>query len=202
MQSLPKYLYRGDSDPKKERMLKATFESCVLMTNLCNGGNGREIFSNPLGNLINKHISVGWYKTHFLSFSAEERTAFYYGSNDTMYEEVYEEKAIWDFAVFTFDTTLLIPNSIKEIESGIFSAQFIPSCKEFLPFYKVIIIDAFSHLKSISDKNGIELNTAIAKADKDKEWLILPAVPFGNEGELSSKLDTHCISDKRVFRFD
>ena len=59
MNKLPENLYRGDADPENKRKLKETFKSGLLLTNLCNGGNGREIFSNSLENLINKHIAIG-----------------------------------------------------------------------------------------------------------------------------------------------
>lgn len=52
----------------------------------------------------------------------------------------------------------------------------------------------------IASKTNYDLSTAISNAERDKEWLILPANPFGNIGELTSKLDTNCISDKRVFK--
>ena len=68
MTQIPKYLFRGDADPLNKRKLKETFKSGLLLTNLCNGGNGREIFNDSLESLVNKHIAVGWEKTHFLSF--------------------------------------------------------------------------------------------------------------------------------------
>lgn len=204
MYSLPKYLYRGDSDPYNQRMLKTTFKSQLLMTNLCSGGKGREIFNEPLGHLIDEHIGVGWNKTHFLSFSTEKQRAFYYGSNIRKYYEVYDENETWDFVILTFDTTFLIRDSIMEIGVGIYSAQFIPDCKEFSPTYKVILIDAFSYLKNIVSKSSFELDRAIANADKDKEWLILPASPFDNDKkeEFTSKFDAHCITEKRVYRYE
>ncbi|EKD32680.1 MAG: hypothetical protein ACD_77C00002G0003 [uncultured bacterium] len=198
---IPRYLFRGDSDQENERQLKSTFNSGLLLTNLINGGSGREIFSSSLGQLVNKHIATVWDRTHFLSFTSDERTAFFYGSNDKAFEDVYDDKEIWDFSVLTFDTLQLIQESVNEIETGIYSAQFHPTYKEFMPTYKVILIDALSHLKSIAAKTNTELTTIIAKADKDKEWLILPANPFGYNGEFTAKLDTHCITDKRVFRY-
>ncbi len=201
MNQLPKYLYRGDADPLNNRKLKETYNSGLLLTNLCNGGNGREIFSNALENLINKHIALGWDKTHFLSFSSNEQTAFMYGGNGKENYEVYDNLETWDFTVLTFNTTLLIPDSIKEIEIGIFKAEFLPTCNEFLPSYKVVIIDTLSHLKSIS-KSGTDYTLAIKKAKDDNEWLILPASPFGYNGEFTAKFDTACISDKRIYYYE
>lgn len=202
MQSLPTLLFRGDSDRFNKRLLKSTFNSELFLTNLISGGNGREIFSNTVGQLLNRHIATGWDKTHFLSFSTDEQRAFHYGSDGKPFNDVYDESGNWDFAVLTFDTSLLIQDSIREVETGIYSAQFVPSCIEFLPTYKVILIDAVSHLKSIASINNLDLTTAIANADKDKEWLILPASPFNNQGEFTAKLDAHCITDKRVYRYE
>lgn len=202
MTKLPKYLYRGDADPLKKRKLKETFKSGLLLTNLCNGGNGREIFSNTLENLINKHIAVGWDKTHFLSFSTNEQTALTYGGNNREHFEVYDDYESWDFIILTFDTSLLIPDSIQQITDGIYKAEFFPTCKEFLPRFKVVLIDTLSHLISISGKSNVDFSSAIEKAKADSEWLILPASPFENNGELTAKFDTACISDKRIFQYE
>jgi hypothetical protein len=202
MQLLPRLLFRGDSDKLNKRLLKSTFKSELFMTNLISGGIGREIFSNTIGQLLNRHIATGWDKTHFLSFSTDEQRAFYYGSDGKPFDDVYYETENWDFAVLTFDTTLLIQDSIKEVDAGIYSAKFIPTCKEFLPTFKVILIDAVSHLKSIASKSNIDMKTAIANADNDKEWLILPVSPFNHQGELTAKLDAHCITDKRLYRYE
>ena len=202
MSQLPKYLYRGDADPENKRKLRETFKSSLLLTNLCNGGNGREIFSNSLEQLINEHIAIGWNNTHFLSFSTNEQIAFKYGSNGREFNETYDELDVWDFTVLTFDTNFLIPERIKQIEIGIFKAEFTPSCKEFFPAYKVFLIDTISHLKSISANSSMNLSTAINKAEADNEWLILPASPFGNKGEFTAKFDTACITEKRMYCYE
>lgn len=199
---LPRFLFRGDSDQDNYRDVRATINSGLLLTPLCKGGNGREIFSNSIGQLANRHIGKVWEKTHFLSFSSDEQTAFHYGSRDKQHDEVYDYKENWDFAVFTFDTTLLIQDSIKEIDRGIYFAQFAPTCKEFLPTYNVVLINAPIHLKSIATTINLDLTTAIANATRDNEWLILPASPFGYQGEFTGKLDTYCITAKRIFRYE
>ncbi|HBS85674.1 MAG TPA: hypothetical protein DEA97_03905 [Bacteroidales bacterium] len=169
------------------------------MTNLCSGGNGREIFSKILGKLINRHIGDGWEKTHFLSFSESEETAFFYASKNGLYEELYDFQENWDFAVFTMETTVLISESIQIVAPGIYKAKYFPACKEFLPTYNIILIDAFFHLNNLGGANS-NYKKAIEKANKDKEWLILPASPFGYNSELTAKLDTNCISKKRIFK--
>src|SRR4051812_3168526 len=105
---IPRFLFRGDSDPQNVRQLKLTFNSGLLLTNLINGGNGREILRHSMGELANKHITTKWEKTHFLSFSSNEQTAFYYGSHNKAFEVVHDDKEIWDFVILTFDTNLLI----------------------------------------------------------------------------------------------
>ncbi len=202
MNQIPKKLYRGDADPNNKRKLKETFKSSLLLTNLCNGGKGREIFSHSLVQLINKHIAIGWNNTHFLSFSTNEQIAFKYGSNGKEFNETYNDQDFWDFTILTFDTDYLILESIKQIEVGIYKAEFTPSCKEFLPVYKIFLIDTVSHLKSIYDNSNINLSTAIKKAEIDNEWLILPANPFGNNGEFTAKFDTACITEKRIYCYE
>lgn len=201
MVTLPNYLYRGDSDQFGIRKLKANFKSELILTNLCSGGNGREIFNVSLGQLIGRHVGTGWDTSHFLSFSSEKKTAYYYGSAGKEYEEVYDESELWDFTVMTLDTTVLIQSSINKIGEGIYSAHFIPTNNIFLPTYHIILIDAFSHLQSISSRIKSDMTAAISNANKDKEWLVLPAAPFGHQGEFSGRLDAKCISAKELFRY-
>lgn len=197
---IPMYLYRGDSDPRGERKLKETFHTALLLTAMANGGNGREIFSAPLNQLINRHVGTGWHKSHFFSFSADEKVAINYGSNFKQNYEVYDDRELWDFTVVTFDTTRLIQNRITLIQDGIYSAQFAPLNREFLPIYNIILIDVFTHLRKISVSASDPI-LAISNAERDKEWLILPTAPFEHRGEFTGKLDTACVSDKRIFRW-
>ena len=194
--TLPNLLFRGNSFKR----LNPTINREVLLTKLADGGNGREILITPFEDLICKHIGIGWDKTNFLSFSTDEQVAIKYGSRNNTHEELFFDE-VWDFAVLTFDTSLLISDSINEIERGIYRAEFVPSCIEFLPTFKVILIDALTCLKKMSTINS-NLTTELNNADKDSEWLILPASPFGYNGELTSKLDMKCITNKRFFRFE
>lgn len=200
MLNLPKYLYRGDSDSYGERKLKDTFKSGLLLSNLSNGGKGAEIFNLPLSELINNHVGIGWRKTHFFSFSEDQSTAMSYGSNLKPNYEVYDDEEPWDFSIITFDTTLLIKNSITTIKEGVYAAQFNPLHKEFLPRYKIILVDVVAHLKSIN--NSINIATSLVNACRDKEWLILPTSPFGHHGEYTGKLDAACVREKRIFRYE
>src|SRR5437764_15229151 len=68
---VPRFLFRGDADPHEERKLRSVYPDSFhgfLLTNLSNGGSGREIFTGPLVAAANRHVGVGWPKTHFLSF--------------------------------------------------------------------------------------------------------------------------------------
>ncbi len=68
----PRYFYRGDSDPNNERQLQSVYplgSHGYLLSNLSNGGSGREIFITPLVEAVTHHVGVGWLKTHFLSFT-------------------------------------------------------------------------------------------------------------------------------------
>lgn len=202
MANIPQHLFRGDSDPKLSRKVKELINSELLLTNLCNGGYGREIFSSPMGTLVTKHVGLSWDKSHFLSFSSDEQTALKYGCGSKSYQEVYDYKEQWNFAVFTLDTTRLIKNSIKEVETGVYSAQFIPTNKEFMPLYSLLLIDVVACLINLKYKSGKGLDLAIANAKRDKEWLLLPTASFGHTGEFSAKFDTNCISEKRIFRWE
>lgn len=194
---IPKYLYRGDSDLSNKRKLRELFRSDLLLTNLSSGGNGREIFDLPITQSISRHVGIGWDKTHFLSFSSDENIAIQYGSNNKPYYDIFDETEYWDFAVFTLDSELLVPNNIIQLETGVYSAQYTPANNEFLPFYSIIIIDVVAHLKSI---NSNSIKNALYKAERDKEWLILPTARFGTTGEFTSKFDMACISERRFFR--
>ena len=80
---IPQLLYRGDGDTQKERSLRTNHPSSAyggLLTNLSNGGSGRDIFSSPLISTVNRHVNEGWEKTHYLSFSEERTRALAFAS--------------------------------------------------------------------------------------------------------------------------
>lgn len=195
----PRFLYRGDSDRKNERKLRETISSGVLLTNLSNGGNGKEIFTSDFNQLINKHIGIGWSKTHFLSFTANEDKAFYYASESAVYEEIYDFHEKWDFSILTFDFSTLLQETIREYSKGLYYAEFLPTCKEFYPRFKILLVDSFEYLKNKYDSKS-DFQQAILNAERDNEWLILPLNYFGFTWELTSKLDNNCITEKRIFR--
>ena len=58
MNKLPENLFRGDSAPQNKRKLKDTFKGGLLFTNLCHGGNGREIFSKVRHGLHHEQMII------------------------------------------------------------------------------------------------------------------------------------------------
>lgn len=195
-------LYRGDGDYRGDRDLKRLFQQGLVATNLVNGGFGREIFETPLRDSIKKHVNYKWTKTHFLSFSEDVDRAFTFGIGQTnpgmKYENYYEEDNLWDFLVITLDCKTLL--SVTEIADGVFSAHFEPSFLQFKPKYNLVLIDVVKALRSKSPSND-EDRSALANAEKDKEWLILPALAkdFGNSIEFRGLLD--CVVFSGINRY-
>lgn len=198
MNKLPTYLYRGDSDPNNVRKLKSTLRGGLLLTNLCNGGSGREIINNGLKDSIVKHVDTGWNKTHFLSFTEREENAFSYATSSSDYDEIYDFDEDWDFAIHQIDTSKF--NNLKELGTGLYQATYTPMFKEFYPSFPIMIIDVVNHLRSIAVPGQTDLDGALANAEEDSEWLILPAFPF-DRNELSSKMDMNCFEQpSRIFK--
>lgn len=198
MVTLPRYLYRGDSDMANKRQLRTTINHGLLMTNLSRGGNGQEVFQKPLVKLINTHVSIGWEKTHFLSFTTESEVAFFYAAGKKFHYQTHTDDN-WNFAIFTLDTSLFNPDSIEQVDTGIYKATYYPTCREFLPFFTVILIDVSTCLRNIQDSFNDNLINAISNADRDKEWLLFPATAMRDSSEYTSKLDTGCIAQKEVY---
>ncbi len=197
MAILPQFLYRGDCDKDNTRQLRTTINHGLLMTNLSRGGNG-QVFQKSLVELINRHVSIGWEKTHFLSFTSDKNIAFYYGGSGYMYYQTYSDDN-WDFALLTLATSKFLPDSIAQIETGVYRTSYYPVCREFLPLYTIVLIDIVSFLKEIKQTNN-NLSEAIYNAERDKEWLIYPATSMRDSNEFTSKLDMGCIVEKEVYK--
>lgn len=203
---MPRYLYRGDSDPCNHRQLREVYpfgSRGYVLSNLSNGGSGQEIFNSSLVEAVNRHVHLGWSKTHFLSFSESHARAmtFAAGPEGHTLNLTYEE--LWDGAVITIDTRLF--SSWQEVEPGIYRCTYhgrmmIPEKNHLV---QVLLIDVVSYLQHQIDTGYIGLNDALEKATQDSEWLILPLDPsYGVPGELTSKLDDGCISDFERYRFE
>ncbi|MBU0475428.1 MAG: hypothetical protein KKF62_14870 [Bacteroidetes bacterium] len=189
---IPHNLYRGDSDSRNERKLKQTINQNCLLTNLSNSGSGREIFSNPLKNLVSKHISPGWSKTHFLSFSESKKISIKYGSRQNN-NCILTNLDDWDFVVIVFSKEFIIKETIRETDEGCFILEFCTASLEFHPVYKLLAINVYIYLCSKNADNNLK-----EKAKLDKEWLLLPLNRF--ENEYTSKLDMCCISSVEKYK--
>ena len=97
---IPAILYRGDSDPKGIRSLKARIDHGQFLTTLLNGGTGKKIFKAPFQNLINQHVREPWTTSHFLSFTEDENIAKRYGIGCKL-----EEYLNPDFALGSYGQT-------------------------------------------------------------------------------------------------
>lgn len=203
---IPDNLFRGDADKTGQRLLRDTINHWQLQTNLISGGYGRKIFEDPLAELINQHINIGWDKTHFLSFSEDKTTALIYGSSLTSdaYEKVQHEIVLdernWSFVLMTLGTHKL---ELQEKSKGVIEGRFKPSLKKFAnhPFVTVLLVDAYTVLSNDPRRSLYE--QAIYNADRDKEWLIFPTTPILFENgkvEYSALLDGACLTSIEKYR--
>lgn len=181
IKNIPFKLYRGDADRNGIRKLKETIHFGQLQTNLINGGEGRIIMEKPLQELINKHVGIGWDKTHFLSFSSNKITALGYAAgivgdnnsyNEFEYAVYYENNSDYDFVLLTLHPDKVMWN---EIEHGVFEGKYKPELLKFSRLgesYRVILINVEQVLRE-SVNNSYQ--DSLANAKRDKEWLLLPA---------------------------
>ncbi|MDD5266549.1 MAG: hypothetical protein PHO08_05390 [Methylococcales bacterium] len=221
---LQKFLYRGDSDPYGTRRLKETWNAeRFLMSNLSKGGNPYDIFNYELLSSIDKHIDDGWQHTHFLSFSADYDVAVKYlsGASNRDFEKINGDH--WDAVIFEIDTSHLL--SLKCLECGIYIGKYraylyrttsSDQIENILSDVKnhgnsnrerivsIMLVDTVTYIRSKISTNS-NLGKAMSKANRDKEWLILPLDEALDEGKpsggLTSKMDGGCISNWEGFRF-
>jgi hypothetical protein len=206
----PPTLYRGDSDPLGWRKLKSTIGNQQFQTNLINGGQGRLIFETPLQQLINKHIALGWEKTHFLSFSEDNHTAFKYGSKnlelssvdrDLQFTEYLNSDTNWDFAILEHNSKKV---AWRIIQPGLYEGIYPPGLIMFSRLnidYRILL---FNVEQILSTESNSKYKQSIENARRNKEWLLLPAIltKFNfNQSEYSGILDGTCF-EFRKFKND
>jgi len=201
MISIPEFLYRGDSDSKQERHLHELYNpninggyssSGLLMTNLNNSGKGKAIFDTSFQELVQSHVSPGWEKTHFLSFSECEERAKFFGSGGKEYFPYMGENK-WDFLLLTFSLNCMTSIYKKEIFHGVYYIEYDTSRIEFNFKAKILLMNLKEYLKELKRLNINILPEQIENVNRDKEWLILPINEFA-KGEFSYKIATECIN--------
>lgn len=214
MGKLPPYLYRGDADPNGVRKLRE-WRRGFLLTNLSNGGSGLEIFCAPIVEFINRHVDIGWEKTHFLSFSeSRERAIVFSGAREG--HDLKVDTGQWDAALMTIDTSIFIDLEVDDV--GIYRCAYtvLPlnhnrQTLSDLLYYgiprqvasvnrqgrpmPVLLIDVVSFLREEIRKGQRNLEGSLEKAIRDSEWLVLPLdAADGIPGERTAALDISCIS--------
>jgi len=220
---IPQLLYRGDGDAQNERSLRIVYPGSAyggLLTNLSNGGSGRDIFSSPFISTVNHHVDEGWAKTHYLSFSEYRARAMTFASGKSGKNlKPVERGGSWDAALITLDTGRF--TKCEELEIGVYRCLYprkpISASQLSIPELimrsfdnaklvgqpvEILLIDVASFLCAQVEKTKEDLSTAIANAKRDAEWLVLPtgyAVEI--PGEFTSKLDDGCILGFECFRF-
>jgi|GEM_PF-1583394 len=227
MIELPKLLYRGDSDPARKRGLHATWDRSCLLTNLASGGSGKDLFNAPLIESVNKHVAIGWDKTHFLSFSASPERAKCFAAGDPPRDlvPVPNDSPDWETVVYWSDTSVF--QNIRELEPAIYAAIFpgyLPRNVGQVPnvlmdiarayeiqgregsAVRVILINVAKYIEG-KIATGVEgLHRALTFAEGDQEWLLLPIDPFiGNQGEVTgeftARVDKGFIHGCQKYRF-
>lgn len=219
-------MYRGDADPEKKRNLKEVYPGSLysgLLTNMSDSGNGLEIFSESIIGLINRHVEIGSNKSHFLSFSeSRDRAIFFATSNSKSGFKKVKLDENWDAGLITLDTTKFV--RCREIETGVFKCQYqsrthtvnpclsteatnreiieaaVSSLIAATKLIDILLIDVVNLLRTRKNTN---LAQAIANAERDSEWIVLPLEPAQDiPGEFTARLDDGCISSFERFKYN
>jgi hypothetical protein len=214
MEIIPKILYRGDSDHHSCRNLRIIQSHGCLLTNLSNSGDGREIFSTSLRNVICKHVTPGWTKTHFLSFSECPDIAFRFATGESGKKLVDGSVDSWDAVVIYLCKDKF--TSIIEVCEGIYKCQFngglpvgilgsnilriIENYFNGTKTVTILLIDVATYLATLHINLDVEKQIKLAK--KYREWLVLP-IDFTSEipGEFVSQLDDGCFSKVDFYKY-
>ena len=213
---LPRFLYRGDSDPDRLRNLKSGFGSGFYLSNLSNLGYGAAVFRRPLIESVRRHVVGEWEKSHFLSFSESLIVARAFASGPAAQTLSPAMGVHWDALVLTLDTARC--STLTEVETAMWRGTYpgraitgpgstwvhqIARAANYSQIGRaipILLIDVKRHLEHQIAKGVTGLEPALEKARRDREWLILP-LDTGPEihGEFTSMLDDGCISDAERF---
>lgn len=211
---LPPAFYRGDSDPQRTRKVVSLAGSGFLLTNMANGGDPLEILKRPFDELLRRHVDTGWRLSHFLSFSTDYEVARRYAVGAEG-RELRSADAHWDTALFTFDLTQVRITQVHQ--PGIYDAEFpgrstcIDRRSSLLEvvrhavnqnqqgqIVRIRLVDTVTYL-SDQVARAPELATALEKARRDAEWLVLPLDPPVGDDPIgaTAALDSALITCER-----
>lgn len=212
---MPQNIFRGDQDSHRIRKVRENWNRGWLQTNLGDNGHGSELFKAPLVQLVERHVNSLWPKTHFLSFTADRRIAesFACGSSGKSLLALPENAPEWDTAILTLDCKRL--KILREGSPGFFYCSYPHRSQQIVNLsvgaiarlaqdinrqdrlIPILLIDVLTVLNEISSRT-VEVLEAKRKAERDREWLVLPMEPF--ETEYTALLDDSCISNKEKFQ--
>jgi len=208
---LPPFLYRGDSDPDKKRRLRSSEETGYLITNLGDGGDGREIFNHRFEELVVRHCTGQWRISHLLSLSKAPDTAkkFARGCECRPIVRLADDSETWATAVLTFDLAHLSRH--MEISPGVFYCEYntkprfdirhpLSIAHAVAEERRILIVDVVRHLRHVGTATK-DSQRALANALRDLEWVILPinAVALEVGVEFTCRIETTIISQWEKF---
>lgn len=200
MEEIPNFLFRGDSDPKRQRNLKGdpACQHGLIWTNCANESYLEQTEYIPVKEGIGKHVRLGWPQTPFLSFSENKNVALCYGlgrpkegidlqkDTDALIEEMgvdeyLDNDSSWDFALFTLAKENL--ETVKKISKGIYAATYLPASNRLSQkLCSLLLINVSEFVKN-----------------DDWEWLIAPlnSVDLNFGTVRTGLLDTGCLQITR-----
>lgn len=217
---IPQYLFRGDSDPQRKRQLRSAWPGSSaygIFSNLSNSGVGHDIFNSPLKALVNRHVAIGWEKSHFLSFSESRERALDFAAGPTKVELKSIESDPWDTCLMTLCTDCFIaepeqleigaykciyrglaPRRIDALPLAEYIAATVAVLSQTRPNIEILLVNVERFL---TEKAQAVFQEALNNAQRDREWLVLPLDRFDpGSPELTSKLDDACITTFERFR--
>lgn len=214
----PGLLFRGDRDAGASRQVRELWHTGYLRTNLVDGN---AILSQPLVNLVRQHVDPGWRTTHFLSFSEDRARAEDFakgvGNEMRMLEALPDDAIQWDTAIFRLDTSRFLGEATRQVRPGIWLTAFeerplqhstnffhrlaavIASTNRGGAPVRILLIDVLTALTA--DSSMAHDHVAIAKAQRDHEWLVLPVDPFPDDpSQFTCVLSGSCLDRREKFR--
>lgn len=207
-------IWRGDSDSSNVRQLKMTVERAAgLLSNMTNNGNPMALAQQGFLASIQRHVSPGWVKTHFLSFSKSKATAELFAAGISGKCLRSSSFAKWDAITVEIDLSKL--NHINNIAPGMehFSFAELGLNQNLIPLnfiwqlarqqmfanrppilLNILVIDVHQHLLHLQS-SGAQINPqALAFALNDEEILVLPLDPLPGSVGLTGLLDFGCVT--------